>query len=184
MTEGYITHEVRMCPGSPWSGDFPGYGVTTSTSVRYGTENCGTYYYVGGLSHCEDPTRPIQGNLKVTRIIRADVYQMVYDWYAPLKPNSRRDAFDGGYWLDWDLKNYNNHDTWERPSGANTLYADGHVAWIGNDEMVLYSAGRLHWGPRDGAFVWDSNYVRIDGTSYSYRFDGGLFRTYADLGIW
>lgn len=165
--QDYLNPRSRLCPSSAWNTDYPSYD-TLSKSALISPTNAwfsswvGSYYYVGGGFPEYTPVNYFfDRRFKTSMIANPSNYLISYDWFAPNKLYSKRKAYDNGDWVPWDNYRYNNHDSFENPTGGNAVYADGHVAWYDSDQFRLVDAGRKMWAPMTGAFVYSQSYYGV-----------------------
>jgi prepilin-type processing-associated H-X9-DG protein len=170
---GYLSGALRVCPASWWSGsggysyDSFSYSAFTDETDPFFDAQVGTYYYTGGGSHKTYlNTHLLDFRYSMDQVVSASDYLMLHDWLAPLENFSKRDAFDNGKSTQWDQYKHSNHDSWENPSGGNSLWADGHVQWNHVDEWARIQHGSqdFSWAPPGSYYVHDSSWIAvIDG---------------------
>jgi prepilin-type N-terminal cleavage/methylation domain-containing protein/prepilin-type processing-associated H-X9-DG protein len=185
MTLGYLSPALRVCPASWWNSNqnysygYISYDALATDTHIYSEEFPGTYYYTGGGQH--------KGKLdafvfdfryNMDQIRHPSSYTMLHDWLAPAKLHSKRDAFDNGDWVTWDNYHYSNHDNWDTPTGGNSLWADGHVAWNNVDEWTLANAGRKQWSPPGANYVLSGDYYFVVDGRGSSIFNANDFREF------
>jgi prepilin-type N-terminal cleavage/methylation domain-containing protein/prepilin-type processing-associated H-X9-DG protein len=164
----YLDGEMRVCPASFYYGNRTySYDGSSYTAYADGAAQSGTYTYFGGgqifggIDHIDwkfDKSQRLSQFGEPTHML------MTSDWYQPMQLNSRRDALDAGDWIPWDRYYYNNHDSWDNPSGMNTAWFDGHVDWSQPADVVQVNAFRKVWAPRNSAFSYSSVNYWLDGT--------------------
>lgn len=171
-TMDYLTAEMRVCPASFYYGNRSySYDSSSYANYRNSADQSGTYTYFGGgqIDSGTAIDNQMDVSLKISRMGASDQYLMTGDFFTPMEPNSRRDAFDGGSWIPWDRYYYSNHDSWEQPSGMNVVFADGHAQWEPASNIVCASTGRLVWSPRSGSYQYSDRYFILRGTFQYWR---------------
>lgn len=161
----YLAPHMRVCPASYYNYR-RGYNYDGCSYLNYlnATDQCGTYYYYGGGQI--DQGTAIDNKMDVTirgaMILKADRFLVTGDWYAPMRPTSKREGCDGGDWVNWDNYYYSNHDSWWKPTGMNSLYYDGHVVWDGDSNIFPLNT-RLMWAPGGGSCTYSDRYFIYQG---------------------
>jgi prepilin-type N-terminal cleavage/methylation domain-containing protein/prepilin-type processing-associated H-X9-DG protein len=179
--QNYLDPKARLCPASAWNAELPSYDTLSKSALVdpnsfWFSYWVGSYTYTGGGFPPNDSGVPYFFDLryKASMIAVPSKYIMAFDWTTPLKLNAKRDAYDGGDWIPWDMYRYNNHDSYENPTGGNTLYGDGHVKWFDIDSFMCADTFRHMWVPPEGAYVQSSAYYAVvDGSPAFYCAPGG-----------
>ncbi len=183
-TLGYLAPELRICPASWYVQNRTySYGGTNYQALRTSSDFCGTYYYFGGGHRTDTPTftnRRIHHPIKLSFLRQPSRILWTGDWYAPLKPNSKRDGLDSGDAIQWDRYHYSNHSTWTNPSGMNAVYADGHARWAAEPETV-YCGSRFMWVPDDSTFTWSYWTFVLDGKLYQLQHAPAEYEEFRDV---
>jgi prepilin-type N-terminal cleavage/methylation domain-containing protein/prepilin-type processing-associated H-X9-DG protein len=171
-TLNYLTGDMRVCPASFYYGNRTySYDGSSYANYRDSANQSGTYTYFGGgqIDNGTAIDNQMDVTMKISRMGAADGYLMTGDFYTPMAPNSRRDAFDGGSWIPWNNYRYSNHDSWEQPSGMNVVFGDGHAQWEPASNIVCVSTGRFVWSPRSGSYQYNDRYFVLRGTFQYWR---------------
>ena len=166
VQKGYMHAQMQICPASYWARnpDYSPPGHPKSLENLKTNENyCGTYYYYGGG---DSSTKHVARawHISESMITNSANYLVTGDWYAPMRTKSKRDAYDGGKYIDWDKFKYHNHDSWFDPAGMNALYYDTHVTWVADEGTWNFKPNRFMWAPIEASFLMDSPYIVYNGT--------------------